>query len=77
MATDNFYLKNLVLSNFGDIFISCLQNSKKSRIFKYSVNGKMLHTIDAKDEVTAMMVRDNHVLIGTSSGKVLIKELHR
>lgn len=75
-AIDFIPLKNVALSKFGDILVSCLDSKKVSRIYKYSVNGKMLRQINLKDEVTAMMVRDNVVLIGTSGGTLFIKSLH-
>ena len=70
-------LRNLALSKFGDIIFSTLEQNKISRVYKFSVNGKMLKCIHLKDEVTALIVRDDYVLMGTAAGTLSIKGLHR
>ena len=76
-VTDPLQLRHVTLSKFGDIFISCWDHHKMTRIFKYSVNGKMLLGINFNEEMTALMVRDCFVLIGTSGGTLFIKAVHR
>ena len=70
-------LRNLALSKFGDIIFSTWEQNELSRVYKYSVNGKMLKCIHLKDEVTALIVRDDYVLMGTAAGTLSIKGLHR
>ena len=70
-------LRNLALSKFGDIIFSTWEENKMSRVHKFSVNGKMLKCIHVKDEVTALIVRDNYVLMGTAAGTLSVKHLHR
>jgi hypothetical protein len=69
-------LRNLALSKFGDVIFSTWEQNKTSRVYKFSVNGKMLKCIHAKDEVTALIVRDDYVLMGTAAGTLSIKGLH-
>ena len=70
-------LRNIALSKFGDVIFSTWDQNKISRVYKFSVNGKMLKCINVKDEVTALIVRDNYVVMGTTAGTLSIKGLHR
>ena len=70
-------LRHLALSKFGDIIFSTWEQNKLARVYKYSVNGKMLKCIHLKEEVTALIVRDDYVLMGTAAGTLSIKGLHR
>ena len=69
-------LRNIALSKFGDVIFSTWEQNKISRVYKFSVNGKMLKCIHVKDEVTALIVRDNYVVMGTAAGTLSIKGLH-
>lgn len=70
-------LRNLRLSKFGDIVFSTLDEKKVSRVHKYSVNGKLLKCVKDKDEVSALLVRGDHVLIGKVNGTLSIRGLQR
>lgn len=70
-------IRHLALSKFGDIIFTTLEKDKLSRVFKFSVNGKMLKSIQIKDEVTALLVMDNFVLFGLAAGTLSIKGLHQ